>query len=142
GGRRGGPRAGGGGGGGAPGRRLTRRWAGVAAGLFSALLRVTSRYGQEVRSYAMVMAVAAVRSYLLVRVIGAEPARQRRWLAGYGASIAVLGILNIFGLLLIPAHAITIILYGRRGVRDPAVRQLVMGWIAAVAAGLVITSPL
>jgi len=126
----------------ATGRRVITPLAGVSAGLLYALLPVTSRYGQEVRSYAMVMAVAAISSYLLVRVIGAEPARRRRWLAGYGASVAVLGILNIFGLLLIPAHAITIALYGRRGVRDPAVRQLVIGWIAAVAAGLVITSPL
>jgi mannosyltransferase len=123
-------------------RRLISPWAGLAAGLLYALLPVTSRYGQDARSYAMVMAVAAISSYLLVRVLGAEPARQRRWLVGYGTSIAVLGILNIFGLLLVPAHAVTIALYGRRGVRDPAVRRLVMGWIAAVAAGLVIASPL
>ncbi|HXL16387.1 MAG TPA: glycosyltransferase family 39 protein, partial [Streptosporangiaceae bacterium] len=123
-------------------RRLISPWAGLSAGLLYALLPVTSRYGQEARSYAMVMAVAAIASYLLIRVLGAEPARQRRWLAGYGASIAVLGILNIFGLLLIPAHAVTIALYGRRGVRDPAVRRLAIGWLAAVAAGVVIASPL
>jgi mannosyltransferase len=123
-------------------RRLNSPWAGLAAGLLYALLPVTSRFGQEARSYAMVVAVAAISSYLLVRVLGTEPARQRRWLACYGASIAVLGILNIFGLLLVPAHAVTIALYARRGVRDPAVRRLVMGWIAAVAAGLVIASPL
>src|SRR5262245_42360197 len=123
-------------------RRLVSPWAGLAAGLLYAVLPVTSRFGQEARSYAMVMAVAAISSYLLVRVLGAEPSRQRRWLAGYGASVAALGILNIFGLLLIPAHAITIALYGRRGFRDPAVRRLVIGWIAVVAAGLVIASPL
>jgi mannosyltransferase len=124
------------------GRRLISPWAGLAAGLLYALMPVTSRYGQEARSYAMVMAAAAISSYLLVRVLGAEPARQRRWMAGYGASIAVLGILNIFGLLLVPAHAVTIALYGRRGVRDPAIRRLVIGWIAAVTAGLVFASPL
>jgi mannosyltransferase len=123
-------------------RRLISAWAGLSAGLLYALLPVTSRYGQEARSYAMVMAVAAISSYLLVRLLGAEPARRRRWLASYGASIAALGILNIFGLLLVPAHALTIALYGRRGARDPAVRRLVIGWVAAVAAGLVIASPL
>src|SRR5215470_758246 len=123
-------------------RRLVSPWAGLAAGLLYAVLPVTSRFGQEARSYAMVMAVAAISSYLLVRVLGAEPARQRRWLVGYAASVAVLGILNIFGLLLIPAHAVTIALFGRRGFRDPAVRRLLIGWIAAVAAGLVIASPL
>jgi mannosyltransferase len=123
-------------------RRLISPWAGLSAGLLYALLPVTSRFGQEVRSYAMVMAVAAISSYLLIRVLGAELARQRRWLAGYGASIAVLGILNIFGLLLIPAHIVTVALYGRRGFRDPAVRRLVIGWIAAVGAGVVVASPL
>ena len=123
-------------------RRLISPWAGLSAGLLYALLPVTSRYGQEARSYAMVMAVAAISSYLLVRLLGAEPARRRRWLASYGASIAALGILNIFGLLLVPAHALTIALYGRRGARDPAVRRLVIGWVAAVVTGLVIASPL
>jgi mannosyltransferase len=123
-------------------RRLISPWAGLSAGLLYTLLPVTSRFGQEARSYAMVMAVAAISSYLLVRVLGAEPARQRRWLAWYGASIGALGIVNIFGLLLIPAHVVTMALYGRREIPDLAVRRLVIGWIAAVAAGLVVASPL
>ncbi len=101
-----------------------------------------SRYGQEARSYAMVMTVAAISSYLLVRVLAAEQPRQRRWLAGYGASIAVLGILNIFGLLLVPAHAVTMAVYCRRGLREPAPRRLAIGWLTAVAAGVVVASPL
>ena len=58
----------------ATGRRLISPWAGLGAGLLYAVLPVTSRYGQEARSYAMVMTVAAIASYLLVRVLQAEPA--------------------------------------------------------------------
>ncbi len=126
----------------ATGRRLISPWAGLAAGLIYAVLPVVSRYGQEARSYAMVMTVAAIASYLLVRVLAAEPDRQRRWLAGYAASIAVLGILNIFGLLLLPAHAVTMALYCRRGLREAAPRKLAFGWLTAVAAGIVVASPL
>ncbi len=126
----------------ATGRRLISPWAGLAAGLIYAILPVTSRYGQEARSYAMVMTVAVIASYLLVRALAAEPDRQRHWLAGYAASIAALGILNIFGLLLVPAHAVTMTLYCRRALREPALRKLAIGWLMAVAAGVVIASPL
>src|SRR6266567_8219538 len=126
----------------ATGRRLISPWAGLAAGLLYAVLPVVSLYGQEARSYAMVMTVAAIASYLLVRMLGAEPDKQRRWLAGYGASIAALGILNIFGLLLVPAHAVTMALICRRGLREQAPRRLAFGWLTAIAAGLVVASPL
>jgi mannosyltransferase len=125
----------------ATGRRLISPWAGLAAGLLYAILPVVSRYGQEARSYAMVMTVAAIASYLLVRVLQAEADRQRRWLAGYAVSIAALGILNIFGLLLVPAHAVTMALICRRGLREPAPRKLAIGWLTAVVAGLVVASP-
>src|SRR5262249_16323194 len=61
---------------------------------------------------------------------------------GYSASIAVLGILNIFGLLLLPAHALTVALYCRRSWRDRAVQRFALGWAAAVVGGVVIASPL
>jgi mannosyltransferase len=124
------------------GRRLISPWAGLAAGLLFAVLPVTSRYGQEARSYAMVITVAAISSYLLVRVLTSEPQRQRRWLAGYAVSIAVLGILNIFGLLLVPAHAVTMAVYCRRGLREQAPRRLAIGWLTAAAAGVIVASPL
>jgi mannosyltransferase len=124
------------------GRRLISPWAGLAAGLLLAMLPVTSRYGQEARSYELVVAAATVASYLLVRVLAAEPAARRRWIIGYAVSMVALGVLNIFGLLMIPAHALTVALVCRRNLRDPAARRLVVGWLAAVAVGVVVSSPL
>ena len=123
------------------GRRLISPWAGLAAGVVLAILPVTSRYAQEARSYEMVVAVAIVASYLLVRVLAAGAGQRRRWVIGYGISIAALGVLNVFGLLLVPAHAVTVALYWRRR-RDSATRRLAVGWLIATAAGVVITSPL
>src|SRR5215467_4368532 len=124
------------------GRRLISPWAGLAAGLLLAILPVTSRYGQEARSYELVVAAATIASYLLVRVLAAEPGARRRWIIWYAVSMAALGVLNIFGLLMIPAHALTVALVCRRDLRDPAARRLVAGWLAAVAVGVVVSSPL
>ena len=98
------------------GRRLASARTGLLAGLVFALLPVTSRFGQEARSYAMVTAVAVASSYLLLRAIG-EPGR--RWAVGYGLSLVALGFLNMFGLLIIPAHAVTLTLARRHGSGDP-----------------------
>lgn len=130
----------------ATGRRLVSPWAGLAAGLLFSVFPVASRYGQEARSYAMVMAVATIASYLLVRVLIAEPDGRRRWLAGYGVSIAALGFMNIFGLLLLPAHAVTVAVKFRRlrrtqDDRSQDARRLAVGWLVAAMAGVVICSP-
>jgi mannosyltransferase len=124
------------------GRRMVTPWVGLAAGLLFAMLPVTSRFGQEARSYAMVMAIATVASYLLMRVFGAEGGRRRRWwLVGYGASLAVLGILNIFGLLLVPAHAVVVAFQLRRRGGGKEARKLAVGWLVAAVAGVALSSP-
>jgi mannosyltransferase len=150
------------------GRRLISRRAGLLAGLVFAALPEVSRYGQEARSYATVSALAAVASYLLVRVLneappgespapgGADgpgrPPDRRRWLIGYGAAVAVLGVVNIFGLVIIPAHGLTVLLASRRaraagpgsggvpGARASG-RGLRRGWLAAIAAAVAVASP-
>ena len=98
------------------GRRLGCWQAGLCAGLVFAALPMTSRYGQEARSYALVTAAVVLASYLLVRVI-ATPGR--RWLVGYALSLAAVGLLNIFGLLIVPAHAVTLAAARRRGPARP-----------------------
>jgi len=150
------------------GRRLISRRAGLLAGLVFAALPEVSRYGQEARSYATVSALAAVASYLLVRVLneappgespapgGADgpgrPPDRRRWLIGYGAAVAVLGVVNIFGLVIIPAHGLTVLLASRRaraagpgsggvpGARASG-RGLRRGWLTAIAAAVAVASP-
>ncbi len=105
------------------GRRLGSPQTGLLAGLVFATLPMTSRFGQEARSYAVVTAVAVLASYLLIRAID-EPGR--RWAVGYGLALVALGLLNMFGLLIVPAHAIwlaTARKHGSRGGepdRDPA----------------------
>ena len=127
------------------GRRLISLRAGLASGLVFAVLPQVSLYGQDARPYAIVVALAAVASYLLVRVTGAEDARQRnRWLAWYAVCLAALGIVDIFGLLLVPAHAVTVALRFLRARDDAsarAARSLGLGWLAAVLAGVVLVSP-
>jgi mannosyltransferase len=124
------------------GRRVVSPWVGLAAGLLFAVLPVASRYGQEARSYAMVVGMATVASYLLIRVLGAQLPVRRRWMIGYGASLAALGILNIFGLLLIPAHAVTVALHYRRHRGEQDGKTLALGWLAAAVVAVVIAGPL
>jgi len=148
------------------GRRLISPRAGLASGLVFAVLPEVSLYGQEARSYAIVVALAALASYLLVRAMQADRGARRRWLTGYAVGLAALGIVNIFGLLLIPAHAVTVALRylhsddtdgaagageaaGADGVAgvagaggSRADRSLVLGWLAAAGAGIAAASPL
>ncbi|HEX4224683.1 MAG TPA: glycosyltransferase family 39 protein [Pseudonocardiaceae bacterium] len=101
------------------GRRLHSPRAGLFAGLTFAVLPQVSRYGQEARCYALVLACAVLASYLLVRATD-EPSRGR--LTGYACAIAALGLLNLFGLLLLVGH--TIFLLARH-------RTLLRHWLAA-----------
>jgi mannosyltransferase len=93
------------------GQRLAGRAAGLVAGLVSAVLPEVSWFAQDARSYAIVTALAVAASYLLLRVL--DSGGQRRWLLAYAAGLAVLGLFNIFSLLLVPAHAVTVALTAR-----------------------------
>jgi mannosyltransferase len=142
------------------GGRLVSRRAGLAAGLVFAVLPPVSEYGQDARPYAITVTLAAIASYLLVRAMDAGRGGTRhRWLAGYAACVAALGIVDFFGLLLVVAHAVTVALRCLRvsgaGVsgtgasaaaagdagRDEA-RSLGGGWLAAAAAGTALASPI
>jgi mannosyltransferase len=120
------------------GRRLISPGAGLASGLLFAVFPEVSLYGQDARPYAIVVALAALASYLLVRAMDADGPRHR-WLIGYAVCVAALGIVDIFGLLLITAHAVTV---GLRCLRmSAAARPLALGWLAAAVAGVVLASP-
>lgn len=112
------------------GRRLHSPRAGLLAGLVFAVLPQVSRYGQEGRSYAFVLACAVLASYLLVRAVD-EP--DRRWLPWYGCAIAALGLLNMFGLLLLVGHAVFVVARHR---------TLVRRWLVVAALACLPTLPI
>lgn len=129
------------------GQRLAPRRAGLAAGLAFALFPVTSKYAQDARSYALVMALAVLASYLLVRAAQSGPER-RGWLAGYALALAALGWTNLMAMLIIPAHAVTltvILARARRRSADlpgPGPGLRARGWLAAAGAAVAGVSPL
>jgi mannosyltransferase len=116
------------------GWRLRTGRAGLFAGLLFACVPVVSLCGQDARPYALEMAAAVFASIRLLEVM-AHPGRWR--LASYGGAIALLGYFNLFGLLLVPAHAITVAATSRPGERGVIFR----GWLIAAAAGCAAVTP-
>jgi mannosyltransferase len=116
------------------GWRLRSWQVGLLAGLLIPCNPVLSVWGQNARPFALEIAAAVFASYRLLDAI-ARPGR--RQLAFYGASLALLGYLNLFGLLLVPAHAITVAATSRPGARGTTFR----GWLIAAAAGCVAVTP-
>src|SRR5262249_44125017 len=120
-------------------RRLASPRAALWAGLLFAALPMISAQGHDARPYGMVAASAVLASYLLIRAV-ADP--RRRWFAGYGVSLVLLCYLELFGLLLILAHAITVAGLCRGGGHGAAPPRLVIRrWLIAVAAALAALPP-
>ncbi len=131
---------------GALGRRLVSPRAGLAAGLLLAALPQISLYAQDAREYAAVTALAATGSYLLVRALATAGRQRLNWLIGYAVCLGVMGSLNVFSLLLVGAHAITVAVaaaraWGRDGGRAAGV-SLAAGWLAAAAGAFLLASPI
>lgn len=122
-------------------RRLTGSgWAALFGGLVMALTPMISFYAQTARSYAMVLAGVVGATVVLVRALDAETAgtgggRAERWWLGYGALIVLDGYLNEMSLLVLAAHAVTVLIarYGR---------QVVRRWAVTAVASAVLTGPL
>jgi mannosyltransferase len=124
------------------GRRLVSPRAGLAAGVLFAVVPDISLYGQDARSYAMVTAMATIASYVLIRALGTGHGHQRRWWVIYAISVALLGILNIFGLLLVAGHGVTVLLRMARPAAGQSRRALLLRWLTAACTGLIVASPL
>jgi mannosyltransferase len=126
-------------------RRLTgSAWAGLFAGLIMALDPVISYYAQTARSYAMVFCCVVAATLVLVLALEAEDEARagealagrrlrNRWIA-YAALITVGGYLNELSLLVLAAHAVTVLLtrYGR-----PTVRH----WFVSGGVGAILVLP-
>ena len=99
-------------------RRLTGSgWAALFAGLVMALTPTISYYAQTARSYALVYTCVLAATLALLHALSAEQAggRPRRWVL-YGFLITLAAYLNEMALLVLAAHAVTVLLarYGRR----------------------------
>ena len=70
---------------------------------------------------------------------GGRPPGPAPWLVGYGVALALLGLGNILSLLLIAAHAVTVVVW-RRYYGGPG-RPFVLRWLVSVAAALIVASP-
>ena len=133
------------------GRRLTGSgWAGLFAGLIVALTPTISYYAQTARSYALVFACVVGSTLALLHALAAEAgpgdrgsgdgvARGARFAAGRWLVYAVLlvagGYLNELSLLVVAAHAVTVLLarYGRR---------VMVHWAATAAVSVILVLPL
>jgi mannosyltransferase len=126
-------------------RRLTGSgWAGLLAGLVMVLTPSISYYAQTARSYALVFACVLAETLVLLSALQAERAgtasgRVTRWWLVYGGLAALSGYLNEMALLVLPAHAITVLLarYGRHTLRRWAITSAVA---CALASPLVAVS--
>jgi mannosyltransferase len=122
-------------------RRLTgSAWAGLFAGLIMALTPVISVYAQTARSYAMVYLCVLGSTLALLHALEAESrhvtgARLVRWWLAYGALVTLGGYLNELSLLVLAAHAVTVLL-ARYGWRTAA------HWAAAGVCGAAAIVPL
>ncbi|MFE6365200.1 glycosyltransferase family 39 protein [Streptomyces sp. NPDC057806] len=106
------------------GHRLAGPRAGLLAGTVFVLLPPVQRYAQEGRGYALVCALVAWASYLL---LGAVRSGSRRAWAGYGAVLLTACLVHEFAVLAAPAHLVAL---PRRA------RRAGLAVIVAVAAGL------
>ncbi|MFI1965961.1 glycosyltransferase family 39 protein [Streptomyces pathocidini] len=91
---------------GALGARLARPRVGLWAGLLYAATPFASHYAQEGRSYALVAAAAAAATLCLVRAV--ERGSAGRW-AAYAAATMLTALLHELALLLLAAHALTLL---------------------------------
>jgi mannosyltransferase len=119
------------------GARLVSRRAGLAAGLTFAALPAVSWFAQDARPFSLETAAAAAASYCFVRLAGGDS--RRRWAGWYAASLVALGLANVFGLLLIPAHAVTLAAWRGQPGRRVATRRWIRAVIIACAALLPLT---
>jgi mannosyltransferase len=139
---------------------------GFLSGMVFATAPYMTYYAQTARSYAIVTMFATIATYLLLR---AYPDGRWRWWSAYAAAAALTGLFNLFGLLILAAHGVTLLLTDARGQkgrgqkgrgqkergqkeRDQKERgqkgrgrwigRVPLRWLAACAAALIVLSPL
>ena len=114
---------------------------GLLSGLLFATAPYMTYYAQMARSYAIETMFAVIASYLLLR---AWPDGRWRWWLGYAAAVALTGLFNIFGLLIVAAHGITLLLTDARGqtALGRRIGRIPVRWLAACGAAVIVLGPL
>ncbi|HEX2315534.1 MAG TPA: glycosyltransferase family 39 protein [Thermomonospora sp.] len=116
------------------GRRCASPSVGLAAGLaFGASVSI-SRYGQDARPFAMLTLAVVLASYLFVRMVTAR--RVWVWTIAYALSLIAVCLFNLFGLMVVLAHGVTLLWLHRTG--GTPFRTLVRWLVTAGATGLVL----
>jgi mannosyltransferase len=119
---------------------------GFLSGMVFATAPYMTYYAQMARSYAIVTMFATIATYLL---LSAYPDGRWRWWSAYAAAVALTGLFNLFALLIVAAHGVTLLLTGAGG-RDGRGQQgsghwigrVPVRWLAACAAALIVLGPL
>jgi len=115
---------------------------GLLSGLVFATAPYMTYYAQMARSYAIVTMFATIATYLLLR---AYPDGRWRWWAAYGGAVALTGLFNLFGLLILVAHGVTLLLTDARGQAGATGRRagrVPVRWLAVCAAAVIVLGPL
>ncbi len=93
------------------GKLISSRTVAVTAGITFALLPRVTWAGMETRSYALTMAAAVWLTVFCIRA--ARRGRPWWWLV-YGVLLIAAVVLNVFLVLIVPAHAVAVLAYARR----------------------------
>lgn len=93
------------------GKLISSRTVAVTAGLVFALLPRVTWAGMETRSYALSMAVAV---WLTVFCIRAARRGRPWWWILYSVLLYGAAVLNVFLILIVPAHSVAVLVYSRR----------------------------
>ncbi len=119
---------------------------GLLSGMVFATAPYMTYYAQMARSYAIVTMFATIATYLLIR---AYPDGRWRWWAAYAAAVALTGLFNLFGLLILAAHGVTLLLTDARGAAVDGraapgrrIGRIPLRWLAASAAAVIVLGPL
>jgi mannosyltransferase len=113
------------------GTKLADWRAGLAAGSLFALCWLTTEYAQDARPFALATFFAVVASYRFVVLMEKGTRAAAAW---YSASVAACALINVFALLIVVAHAITLLI-------SPLAKARLRGYAVAAGAAMVVVSP-
>ncbi|WP_246607292.1 glycosyltransferase family 39 protein [Paractinoplanes toevensis] len=117
---------------------LGRRWwgntAGLLGGLLFAVMPAVSRYGQEIRGYALATLFVALATLLLA--IALDRSRWWTW-TGYGLCVALAGLSHLLSLMVLAGHVVMVLAAIWRSGRWRA-----LWWVLAVAGAAGVVLPL